>query len=42
MSRNEGKALTEIYGFNKLKKLEPSSVTLLIPVTTGVKEVDSK
>ena len=42
MSRTEGKKLTEINGFNKLKELEPSSVTLLIRVTTGVKGVDSR
>ena len=42
MSRTEGKAFTEINGFNKLKELEPSSVTLLIRVTTGVKGVDSR
>ena len=42
MSRTEGKALTEINGFNKLKELEPSSVALLIRVTTGVKGVDSR
>jgi hypothetical protein len=41
MSRPEGKALTEINGINELKELEPSSVTLLNRVITGVKGVDS-